>query len=197
MGRKVGPWTINGDQQIYENPWIRLTEFDVTQPDGRPGIYGVVHFKNLALGILPVFEDGTVLLVGQHRFAFDAYSWEVPAGGGLHPADPLASAQRELREETGYSAQHWEAVLHMDLSNSVTDERAVCFIAAGLEPGEPDPDGTEELQVQRVPFAEALDRALNGEITDAISIALLLRAHIIALTGEGPGPICESLRAGL
>lgn len=183
MTDRRGPWKLHSEAVRFENPWLRLDAFDVTQPDGKPGEYGVVHFKNTAIAILPLFDDGTTVLVGQHRFPHDSYSWEVPEGGGRLDADPLEEARRELAEETGLTAAHWQEMLAMQLSNSVTDENAIGYIATGLSQGEPDPEGTEELRIRRLHFCDALDEAVSGKITDALSVAILLKAHYMAMNG--------------
>ncbi len=139
------------------------------RPDGEPGIYGVVHYKNSAVGVLPV-EDGHVYLVGQYRYPLGEYSWEIPEGGCPEDEEPLQAARRELKEETGLTAERWEKLGEAYLSNSVADERAVWFLATGLASGEQEPDGTEVLEMQRVPLQEALGMALDGRITDALSI---------------------------
>jgi len=184
MTHRRGPWQVHDTRTVYENPWLRLEESDVTRPDGQPGLYGVVGFANIAIAILPLFEDGTTVLVGQHRFPHDRYSWEIPEGGGPLDVPPLDSAKRELKEETGLSAAHWREILQMDLSNSVTDERAVGYIATGLAQGEAEPEGTEELLTRRLPFREALHEAMNGTIRDALTVAMLLRAYYMACEGE-------------
>ena len=184
MARQRGPWLVHETRGAYQNPWITVTEHAVTRPDGKPGVYGVVNFANLAMAILPVFEDGTITLVGQHRFPQDRYSWEIPEGGGPLADDPLASAQRELKEETGLTAANWQEILRMDLSNSVTDEAAIGYIATGLSQGEAEPEGTEELQIRRISFRAALEEVSRGDISDALTVAMLLRAYYMAQEGE-------------
>lgn len=184
MSETRGPWQVHGTLTVYENPWLRVEAHDVTRPDGQPGIYGVVGFANIAIAVLPLFADGTTMLVGQHRFPHDAYSWEIPEGGGPLDVAPLDSAKRELKEETGLSAEHWREILQMDLSNSVTDERAVGYIATGLAEGEADPEGTEDLRTRRLTFREALHEAMSGTIRDALTVAMLLRAYYMAMEGE-------------
>jgi 8-oxo-dGTP pyrophosphatase MutT (NUDIX family) len=184
MARQRGPWLVHETRQVYQNPWIAVTEHDVTRPDGQPGVYGVVNFANLAMAILPVFEDGSIMLVGQHRFPQDRYSWEIPEGGGPLADDPLASARRELKEETGLSAENWREILRMDLSNSVTDEAAIGYLATGLTRGEAEPEGTEELETRQVPFRAALEDVSKGVISDALTVAMLLRAYYMAQEGE-------------
>jgi 8-oxo-dGTP pyrophosphatase MutT (NUDIX family) len=156
------------------------------RPDGAPGQYGVVHFKNLAVGVLPLRDDGTVPLVGQHRFPHDAYSWEVPEGGGGRGVDPLLSAQRELAEETGYRARHWLSLADFDISNSVTDEKSVCFLAWGLEKGVAEPDSDEILAHRRVTFSELHEMVLKGDIRDSLTIIMVLKARALAEAGELP-----------
>lgn len=167
-----GPWKVRSSRRVYENPWISVREDQVVRPDGEPGIYGVVHYKNAAVGVLPV-EDGHVYLVGQYRYPLDQYSWEIPEGGCPEGEEPLQAARRELKEETGLSARHWERLGEAYLSNSVADEFAVWFLATGLVPGKQQPEGTEVVEVRRVPLQEALDMALDGRITDALSIVAI------------------------
>jgi 8-oxo-dGTP pyrophosphatase MutT (NUDIX family) len=159
----------------YENAWITVQHDEVTRPDGQPGIYGVVHFKNRALGIVARDAQGRVVLVGQHRYPLDLYSWEIPEGGGPLTEDPLSAAQRELREETGLTAQRWTALGTAHLSNSVSDEQAIYYLAEDLSQGAAEPEGTEELALRWVDFAEALRMVHAGEITDALSVLALLR----------------------
>ena len=181
-----GPWRIAGTRTAYENPWIRVEHNEVVRPDGADGVYGVVRFANLAIGVLPLFADGTVPLVGQHRFPFDAYSWELPEGGGPKGERPKDAAQRELAEETGLTAEHLLEIGRADLSNSVTDERAVMFLAWGLTEGEARPDGDEVLAHRRVPFATLLAEVLSGAVTDALTHLLVLTAFARAQRGELP-----------
>ena len=181
---KKGPWTILSQKEVYENPWIKLTHHEVLTPAQTPGIYGLIHYKNLAIGVVPVDAEGHTYLVGQYRFPLDAYSWEIPEGGGLHGIDPLKSAARELREETGLVARRWRKILEADLSNSVSDERAVAYLAWGLTPGESEPEVTEELVVKRVPLAEAFRMVEAGEIRDALSVLSLQAVRLLQLEGR-------------
>ena len=171
------PWATKRICPVYDNPWIEVTHRDVINPTGGAGIYGVVHFKNLAIGIVPLDAAGNTWLVGQYRYTLGRYSWEIPEGGGPLDVSPLETAQRELMEETGIRAKTWTKLLDMHLSNSVTDEIGVAFVAQGLEFGEAQPEETEQLQVRRVPFDEALHMVLDGEITDALSMAALLKTN--------------------
>ncbi len=186
MDEKKNPWKVVSRASVYENQWIRVDHHEVLGPAGGPGVYGTVHFKNYATGVVPIDEMGNVILVGQYRFPLDAYSWEIPEGGGLMEISPLESAQRELREECGLSAKHWAEILAMDLSNSVTDERSVIFLAWDLSETPAQPDETEQLQIARLPFWEAVERVKRGEIRDSMSAAALLRVALMAMQGELP-----------
>ena len=187
------PWTILSRANVYENDWIRVDHHEVRGPSGKPGIYGTVHFKNQATGVVPIDANGNVFLVGQYRFPFNAYSWEIPEGGGAHSATALESAQRELREECGLLARHWMQIQCMELSNSVSDERSTAFLAWELSEIPAEPDEHEELQVERVPFWDAVNRAKRGEIRDAISVAALFRVALMALQGELPEHVARAI----
>ena len=180
------PWEIKASQPVYDNPWIGVTEHQAVAPSGRfTPTYGVVRFKNLAVAVLPLHGDGTVTLVGQNRLPHRDYVWEIPEGGAPLHEDPLEAAKRELREETGLLAREWRCVLpRLQLSNATTDERGIGFLAMGFEQGETEPDDTEDIAVQRVPFGEALDAALAGWLPDLLTVAMLLRAHHMAVAGE-------------
>jgi 8-oxo-dGTP pyrophosphatase MutT (NUDIX family) len=171
---EANPWHTLSSRSVYDNPWISVREDEVIRPDGQPGIYGVVHFKNVAVGVLAV-EGEEVYLVGQYRYTLGSYSWEIPEGGCPEGEDHLAAARRELEEETGLCARVWTRMGQAHLSNSVSDELAVWFLATGLSQGEQRPDGTERLRVRRVSLGEAYRMADAGEITDAISLLALMQ----------------------
>lgn len=173
------PWTVLESEEIYDNNWIKLTEHQVLNPAGGKGIYGEVHFKNIAIGILPLDESLNTWLVGQYRFPTKTYSWEIVEGGGPLSDDPLASAKRELEEETGLSATKFTEIQRMYLSNSVSDEMAIVYVAQGLTFGISSPEETEELMVKKLPFNEAYQMVMKGEITDSISVAAILKTHIL------------------
>jgi 8-oxo-dGTP pyrophosphatase MutT (NUDIX family) len=175
------PWTVLEEKKIYDNPWISVTEFDVLTPGGSPGIYGKVHFKNFAVGAVAIDAEGMIPLVGQYRFPLQAYSWEIPEGGGQLDIDPLVSAQRELREETGLVARHWQEILRMHLSNSVSDELAILYLATGLTQESAEPEDTEQLAHRRVTVNEAYEMVLRGEITDAMSVAGIMQVKLLVL----------------
>ncbi len=170
-------WHTRSVRTVYENDWIEVSHRDITAPTGHEGIYGLVHFKHVAVGVIPIDDDDHTWLVGQHRYTLDAWSWEIPEGGGRLGDDPVAVARRELAEETGLRAERVELLLELHTSNSVTDERALIYVARGLTMGEAEPDDTEQLSVRRVSVDEAIDEAVRGEITDAMSVAALLALH--------------------
>ena len=167
---RVGPWTRHERRVGYQNPWITVWHDDVTRPDGRPGIYGVVHFENSAVGVVAIDERDRVVLVGQHRYAFDELSWEIPEGGSPRGEEPLEGARRELLEETGVTAGTWREIGRWQLSNSVTDEAAVAYLATDLKLGEAQPEGSEMLEVRWLPFDEVLAMIRSGHIADALTV---------------------------
>ena len=173
------PWKTLSEETAYENPWIRVSHREVLNPAGNPGIYGVVHFKNLAIAIVPIDGDGNTWLVGQYRYTLNEYSWEIPEGGGPLGTDPLESAKRELLEETGITADTWTEVGHLALSNSVSDERGVIYLARDLHFGEAEPEETEDLMLRKLPFSEAVEMVMRGEITDALAVASILKVKVL------------------
>jgi 8-oxo-dGTP pyrophosphatase MutT (NUDIX family) len=180
------PWQTLESKTVYDNPWIGLREDRVIHPDGRPGVYGVVHFKKIAVGVLALDDAGRVHLVGQYRYPLGIYSWEIPEGGCDEGEDPQAAAERELAEETGLRAARWERLGTAHLSNSVTDEVAHYYLATGLTEGEAQPEGTERLERRTAEFGEALRMVLAGEITDAISVMAILH-YATKLKSQGGG----------
>jgi 8-oxo-dGTP pyrophosphatase MutT (NUDIX family) len=174
----TGPWLRHSRRIAYENAWITIWHDEVTRPDGAPGIYGVVHFANLAAGVLAIDDTDRVLLVGQHRYALDAYSLEIPEGGVPVGETALDGARRELREETGIEATGWRELVRCHLSNSVSDELAVLYLATGLTAGRATPDGTEALDIRWLPFEEVLQMTLDGRITDAMTVLAVQRAAL-------------------
>lgn len=177
------PWKTLSSKRVYDNPWINVTHREVMNPANKPGIYGVVHFKNLAIGIVPLDEEGNTWLVGQYRYTLDQYSWEIPEGGCPLGTDPVATAQRELIEETGIRAQQWEKILDFHTSNSVTDEAGMTFLARGLSFGASEPEETEALIVRKMPLEQAIEMVWNGEITDALSVMSLQKVQLMRLQG--------------
>lgn len=180
----ANPWKTIESNKIYENNWIGLTEHQVINPLGGKGIYGEVHFKNIAIGILPLDENLNTWLVGQYRFPIKAYSWEIPEGGGALLGDPLDAAKRELAEETGLVATEWIEIQRMHLSNSVSDELAIIYIAKDLTPGVSSPEETEQLVVKKLPFIDVYNMVINGEITDSMSVAAILKTKILLQEGH-------------
>lgn len=189
------PWAVKSVRRPFENNWLALDEHQVTRPDGNPGTYTVVRIRRLAVGVLPIDANGDVHLVGQWRFPLKRYSWEIPEGGAEPGEDALDCAKRELAEETGLAASDWRLILEMDLSNSLTDERAKMFLATGLKAGAAAPEPTEVLRHRRAPFMDALARVADGRIRDSMTVAAVLRAHHMAVTGALPGALAEAMLA--
>jgi 8-oxo-dGTP pyrophosphatase MutT (NUDIX family) len=178
------PWQTLSAKEVYDNKWINVTEYDVINPNGGKGIYGKVHMKNIAIGIIVLDEDWNTWLVGQYRYVLDQYSWEIPEGGGPHDTDPLESAKRELLEETGLVAHQWICISKLHLSNSVTDEYGYIYLARGLEQHTAMPEETEQLMIKKLPFEEVYQMTENGLITDAITIIAVQKIRLMQLQDE-------------
>lgn len=193
--RSNSPWTTLSTAVRYEDPWIQLLENQVIDPAGRRTIYRTVHHRQRAVTVLPINEHGQTTLVGQFRYTLGRYSWELPGGGGSWEEPPETSALRELREETGLIAKHLIPVLQLDISNGIGDEQAFCFLAYDLKPGRMQPDENEVLSLRRLPFGDAVNMAQRGELTEAVSVALVLRVDQMVRTGEAPDVILGLLDA--
>ena len=171
-------WRKHASRIVYENDWMVVREDEVTNPGGGRNLYGHVQFKNVAVAILPIDDRGHTRLVGQSRYTLGEYSWELPMGGAPLGEDPLEAARRELKEETGLMASHWRELMRLHLSNSITDEIGIVYVATGLSQGDSAPEETEDLDVRSLPLSEAIDMALDGRITDALSAATLFRISL-------------------
>lgn len=179
---KVGGWKRLSQKTVYENPWIRVTHEDVKRPNGTEGIYGIVHFKNRALGVVALDDTENLVMVKQSRYACDSYTLEIPEGGGPFHESPLQAAQRELEEETGLCARKWEKILTMHTSNSVTDEEAHIFLATDLFQGTQALEDTEDIEVLTMSLQDALEAIDRGDITDAMSVAAILKVALMRST---------------
>lgn len=181
MQTERNPWKIIDETLVYDNKFISLTHFNVINPSGNNGIYGKVHFKNVAMGIVPIDGEGNTYLVGQFRFTLNQYSWEIPEGGCPFDEEPLDGAKRELLEETGLVAAHWQLLGKSYLSNSVSDELAIAYVATGLRQMQAQPEDTEQLQIRKLPLQKVFDMVDNGEITDALSVLALQKTQLLML----------------
>lgn len=178
------PWTVLSKELKYENPWMRVQENKVLNPAGKDGIYGVVHIKDYAVAILPLDENNNTWIVGQYRFPFDTFEWEIIEGGCPVGKSPLETARRELHEEAGLIAEHFHLILEMQLSNSKTDEVSYSYIAKGISFTDAEPEETEQLVIRKLPFEELFKMVMKGEIKDALSIATVLKAKTLMEQGK-------------
>jgi ADP-ribose pyrophosphatase len=179
----LNPWKTLKSELAYESPWISVTKHDVINPAGNPGTYSVVHFKNLAIGILALDAAYNTWLVGQYRYPIGQYTWEIPEGGGDLKLEPIESAKRELKEETGIVAQKWTKIQEMHLSNSASDEFCILFVAQDLRFEESEPEEVEQLEVRKVPFEELYQMVLRGEVTDSLTVTAVLKVKLMISEG--------------
>lgn len=172
----ANPWKTLSEKEVYSNPWIKISHHEVINPSGGKGIYGVVSFRNKAIGVVPVDDELHTYLVGQFRYTLNEYSWEIPEGGGPEGEEPAITAVRELREETGLHAASMELLGKIHTSNSVTDEVGYLFLAKDLKQLDSSPEETEDITVRRIPLAHAVQMVESGEITDSLSMTGILLA---------------------
>lgn len=184
MNEQHNPWTIISQEEKYDNKWINVTQFNVINPSGGNGIYGKVHFKNVAIGIVALDEEMNTYMVGQYRFPLDQYSWEIPEGGCAPDEEHVEAAKRELLEETGLQAKYWQKIMELHLSNSVSDELAVIFVATHLSQHEAMPEETERLDVKKIAFDDLYELAEEGTITDAVSVAAILKVKLMIIESK-------------
>lgn len=183
MKLEKNPWTCLHSKEVYQNNWIKVHHQDVIDPSGKEGIYGIVEFKSLAAGIIPLDQHYNTWIVGQYRYPLKKYSWEIPEGG-VHFDKPLEGAKRELLEETGISANQWTAILDMDLSNSATTETAKIYVAQELSFSEATPESTEQLLIKKIPFKELFQMVISGQCTDSLTVAGVLKLQYLLSINE-------------
>jgi 8-oxo-dGTP pyrophosphatase MutT (NUDIX family) len=196
-GDRPPPWRDAGHSVMFESPWMRLTRHDATAPTGLKADYVVMRPQNMSVGVLPLHDDGTVTLVGQQRFALMNWSWEMPEGGAPFGEDPLEGAKRELAEEAGLEAAVWREAYKAEMTNSITDERAMAWLAWDLSPVPIAPDPTEIIRVARVPFGQLLQAIGGGAVRDMFTLATALRAYHMAREGELPAELADALLASV
>lgn len=173
------PWTTLSSKSVYTNAWIDVSHHDILDPSGKPGIYGKVHFKNVAVGVIPLDENLSTWLVGQYRYPIDQYSWEIPEGGCPQSQTPLEAAQRELKEETGIVASQYKLIQTLHTSNAVCDEIAYLYVATSLTFYESEPEDCEKLSLKKLPFSNVLQMVLDSEITDVMSVAAIYKTNYL------------------
>jgi ADP-ribose pyrophosphatase len=186
------PLTRISSRHVHEGHLVSIREDQVSTHEGQQHPFTAITFKVCGVCVLPIDAEGNTRLVGQHRYVADRYTWELVRGAG-DPSDPLSAAKRELKEETGLTSANWLQLLDLMASPGLTDERAPAFVAWGTQEGHKEPDDTEKLRIRRLPFKEAADLVLMGEIQDAPSCALILATYIRAQRGDLPNELVDLL----
>lgn len=186
LPRKPFAWTLRDRHSAFENPWMDVQVIDALDPTGKPADYALVHFKNLAVGIVP-YEDDHIWIVGQSRVGFESYSWEIAAGGGSFEDPPELAAARELKEETGFSAKTFTPIIEMETSNSVTDERAIIFLATGLTAGATEHESSEDISVMKISLDDAIAAVEAGEIRHSLGVAAIYKLALMRAAGKLDG----------
>ena len=184
MNKAENPWITKSSEVKYENPWIRIIEHQVLNPAGNEGIYGVVHFRTHAIAIVPLDENYNTWIVGQYRYPLDSYEWEIVEGGCPEGSSPLETAQRELHEEVGLKAEHYEMILEMQLSNSTTDEVSYSYVAKGISYIGEAPEEDEKITIRKLPFEEVYQMTMRGEIRDGLAVATIFKTKLLIDSGR-------------
>lgn len=193
-------------EEIYPGKIIRVEKWQVELPSGGEAMREIVK-HNGASAIVPVDGAGMVTMVRQHRVAIDKCTWEIPAGKLDTPAeDPFDAAKRELEEETGLRAEHWQKLTTMYTTPGFCNEKISIYLATGLSQHSAHPDSDEFLRLKKIPLDDAIAQCVSGEIQDSKTlVGLLLARQILSMRdmppiGAGasvprfnnPRPACES-----
>lgn len=163
-------------QLIYRGRILTLRRDTVTLPNGREAVREVAEHPG-GVGILALDGENRAALVRQYRYAFGRAMWEIPAGKREPGEEPLATARRELQEEVGASAAHWQALGEIIPSPGCYGERLWLYLARELTLGRTHPDEDEFLELQWMPLEELTEKCLDGEIQDAKTIIAALKVR--------------------
>jgi 8-oxo-dGTP pyrophosphatase MutT (NUDIX family) len=172
------PFEVLHSKEIYRNPWITVREDKVIRPGGKAGIFGVMTV-GAGVSVLPIDQRGNVYLTKEYRYGVGRYEIEVCNGSIDKGETPTQAAERELAEECGITAKKWTDVGLMDMMGTVGKLTMSGYIAQNLKIGEQDLEEGEVIEVQKMPFKRAQDMVMSGEITQATTIILILKAQKI------------------
>jgi 8-oxo-dGTP pyrophosphatase MutT (NUDIX family) len=195
MPDQSNPWETLSSRRFYESRYVDVDQDEVRHRSGKVHPYTALRFRIYGIAVLPILADGSTYLIGQYRYLSQRYTWELPRGSGPKGIDPLETAQRELKEETGAVAGQWLEVLRLMVSPGITDEMAPCFVAWDLDQGMADPDPQESLAIRQLSFPEAVAAVLDGTICDAASVATILAVQTRVAQGSLPADLLMRLRA--
>ncbi len=164
-------------ETLYDGAIIKVEKWQVRVPDGRQAVREVVIHHGAA-AIIPVDDRGMVTLVRQHRVVNDQFTWEIPAGKlDFAGEDPLHCAMRELEEETGLRARHWQQLTRVITTPGFCTEKISLYLATGLSQHETHADEDEFLRLKTMPLDEAVQQVMRGEFPDMKTSLGLLMAH--------------------
>ena len=166
-------------EEIFKGHIVHLVRDDITLPSGAPAKREVC-LHNGAVCVVPVTDASEIIMERQFRYPFDEVIWEIPAGKlDSKNEDVLEAAKRELREETGYTAEKYTFLGNLYPSPAILSEKIAMYLATGLHKGEQELDEDEFLDVVKVPFAEVVEMIMRGEIPDAKTHTAVLKAKFL------------------
>ncbi|WP_422003180.1 NUDIX domain-containing protein [Reyranella sp.] len=190
----ANPWRVEGTASAFDCRYFEVRQ-DTVSLAGRPSqTYSSIRVRYFGVCALPVDGQGRVALIGQYRYVLDRFTWEVPGGGAAAGSDPLVTARMELEEETGWRARQWLKLVEAAVSPGTSSEVTPAYVAWDLEETRPADNEDELLSRRWVPFREAVDMALLGQIGNLPGVAAILALETRFRRGDLPESLARLLR---